>query len=171
MPTPPFVIELRALIGHRPLWLATAAGVVVEDGRVLLGRRADTGEWALPGGIVDPAEHPADAAVREVYEETGVLAAPERLTSVSVSPPRTYANGDQVQYLELAFRCRAVCGDACVNDSESVEVGWHALDDLPDVDDDTRRRITEATGPAERAAFIFSGLTQVLAQTADGDTA
>jgi hypothetical protein len=46
------------------------------------------------------------------------------LTSVSVSVPTTYANGDQVQFLDLTFRRRAVGGDARVNDAESVEVGW-----------------------------------------------
>ena len=60
-------------------------------------------------------------------DETGVVAIPEALTSVTVSQPITYANGDQVQYLELTFRCRAVGGEAHVNDEESLEVRWQAL--------------------------------------------
>jgi 8-oxo-dGTP pyrophosphatase MutT (NUDIX family) len=55
MPTPEFVLDLRRKVGHQLLWLSTAMGAVLdEDGRVLLGRRADTGNWSLPGGIIDP---------------------------------------------------------------------------------------------------------------------
>jgi 8-oxo-dGTP pyrophosphatase MutT (NUDIX family) len=163
MPTPDFVTGLRAHVGHDLLWLSTAAGVVLDDdGRVLLGRRADTGNWGLPGGIIDPGEEPADAAVREIYEETGVIAVPELLVAVSVSGVVTYPNGDVVQYLEVLFRCRATGGTARVNDSESVEVGWLPLDDLPDLDARTLRRITRAMAATDRAAYAFSGVETVL---------
>jgi 8-oxo-dGTP pyrophosphatase MutT (NUDIX family) len=168
MSTPEFVAELRELIGHRPLWLATAAGIVLDDDRrLLLGRRADTGEWAIPGGIVDPGEEPADCTVREIFEETGVVAVPELLTGVGISPPVTYANGDQVQYLELTFRCRAAGGEARVNDAESVEVAWFALDDLPEVGDFSRRVLTAASlHDSGAAAFSFSGHGKVLGEAA-----
>ncbi len=163
MPTPEFITELRARIGHRLLWLSTAAGVVLDSGgRVLLERRADTGRWALPGGIIDPAEQPADAAVREIFEETGVIAVPEALTSVTVSEPITYGNGDQVQYLELTFRCRSAGGSARVNDSECVEVGWHAPDALPPLDEKPLSLLNQALGGGGRAAYAFSGLNRVL---------
>jgi 8-oxo-dGTP pyrophosphatase MutT (NUDIX family) len=165
MPTPPFVLELRQKVGHDLLWLSTAMGAVLDaDGRVLLGRRADVGIWTLPGGIIDPAEQPADAAVREIFEETGVLAVPETLTSVSVSGAIAYANGDKVQYLEYCFRCRAVGGEARVNDGELSEVAWHALDDLPVLGEPTSRLLSTALG-AQAAAFTFSGLAEVLGQS------
>jgi 8-oxo-dGTP pyrophosphatase MutT (NUDIX family) len=168
MPTPDFVADLRAHIGHRPLWLSTAIGVVLDaDGRVLLGRRSDTGVWALPGGIIDPAEEPADAAVREVFEETGVVAVPEALTSVTVSRPITYPNGDQVQYLELTFRCQLAGGEARVNDSESVEVGWFSLDGLPDLHVTVVELIGQVARGVPEAAFTFSGLREVLGSSAD----
>src|SRR5215472_14950824 len=137
-------------------------GAVFDDaGRVLLGKRADVGLWTLPGGIIDPAEQPADAAVREVYEETGIVAVPEVLTSIGVSSPLTYANGDQVQYLEYCFRCRLAGGEAMVGDGELAEVGWHALDELPELGFTTRRLLSSAVG-AERAEFTFSGIAAVL---------
>jgi 8-oxo-dGTP pyrophosphatase MutT (NUDIX family) len=163
MPTPDFVTRLREYVGHDLLWLSSATGVVLDEGgRVLLGRRTDSGNWALPGGIVDPAESPADAVIREIFEETGVIAVPERVIAVTVLEPFSYRNGDQVQYLDVAFRCRAVGGEARVNDAESVEVGWHALDSLPEVSERTIGFLSQATSNNAAAAFGFSGLSAVL---------
>jgi 8-oxo-dGTP pyrophosphatase MutT (NUDIX family) len=144
------------------LWLPTATAAVLDaDGRVLLARRADNGSWGPPGGIIDPAEEPADAAAREVFEETGVIAIPERLVAVTVAPPMTYPNGDQVQYLDLMFRCRAADGAARVNDAESVEVGWFGLGALPCMSERTLGLLTQATSDAAATAFSFSGVARV----------
>jgi ADP-ribose pyrophosphatase YjhB (NUDIX family) len=69
--------------------------------------------------------------VREVEEETAVLAVAERLVSVAALPLTVYSNGDQVHWLDVTFRCRAVGGAARVNDDESIDVGWFRLDELP----------------------------------------
>ncbi len=163
MPTPDYVVDLRRKIGHDMLWLTTAMGVVLDGtGRILLGRRADTGAWAPPGGIIDPGEHPADAAVREIYEETGVIALPELLACISVSEPIRYRNGDEVRYLEFTFRCRAAGGQARVADSESTDVGWYEPGALPPVSAAARARIAGALGRGEKADFTFSGIEAVL---------
>jgi 8-oxo-dGTP pyrophosphatase MutT (NUDIX family) len=163
MPIPDFVAKLRAHVGHDMLWLSSATAVVV-DGRerILLARRTDTGAWALPGGIIDPAEQPADAAVREVFEETGVIAVPERIIEVTVSPRFAYPNGDEVQYLDIVFRCRAVGGEARVNDGESLEVGWYGVDSLPAVSARTVAFVRQAMADDQAAAFAFSGVAEVL---------
>jgi ADP-ribose pyrophosphatase YjhB (NUDIX family) len=164
VPTPQFILDLREKVGHELLWLSTAMGAVFDDeGRVLLGRRADIGVWTLPGGIIDPGEQPADAAIREVFEETAVVAVPEQLASIGVSSQLTYLNGDRVQYLEYCFRCRAVGGAARVNDGELSEVAWHAMDQLPEVGEHTRRLLATSLGSGQ-TAFTFSGLAQVLGQ-------
>jgi 8-oxo-dGTP pyrophosphatase MutT (NUDIX family) len=69
VPFPTFVLRLRASIGHDPLWLPGVTAVVLHETDVLLVRRSDNGSWAPITGIVDPGEHPAHAAVREVLEE------------------------------------------------------------------------------------------------------
>ena len=57
MPTPEFVLSLREKIGHDLLWLMGVSGYVEdEQGRVLLGRRSDTGEWAMVYGINEPGD-------------------------------------------------------------------------------------------------------------------
>ncbi|MEU9131180.1 NUDIX domain-containing protein [Kitasatospora sp. NPDC048540] len=158
MAIPAFLAELRALVGTRPLWLPGVAAVVLDDdGRLLLGRRADDGRWALVGGILDPGEEPADGVVRECLEETGVLVEPEALTMVSTSPMIHYPNGDQAQYLDLTFRCRYRSGEARVNDDESLAVGWFTRDALPELDAYTARRVGLALEFKGEAVFSFGG--------------
>ena len=132
MPIPEFVLALRDRVGHDPLWLPGVSAVVLDDdGRVLLGRRADNGRWAVVSGILEPGEEPGVAAVREVLEETGVVAEVVALTAVSVSEVVRYPNGDVAQYLDVCFWCRATGGTAAVGDDESLEVGWFPPDALP----------------------------------------
>jgi len=134
MPTPEFILALREKVGTEPLWLIGVTAIVLDGERVLLARRADTGEWSTVSGIVEPGEHPAVTAVREVLEETGVTAEVERLAAVALTKPIVYPNGDRSQYTDLVFRCRYVSGTAVVADDESLEVGWFPLDGLPDLD-------------------------------------
>jgi 8-oxo-dGTP pyrophosphatase MutT (NUDIX family) len=156
--TPPFILELRSLIGTRPLWLSAATALVIDgEDRILLGRRADNGAWALPGGVIDPGEEPADAAARECFEETGVVVVPEVVTALTVSPKRAYANGDEVQYLVVTFRCRPVGGEARVNDDESLEVAWFPLSALPELQEGTLALIDRAISGTPGAGFAFSG--------------
>ncbi|MFF7178637.1 NUDIX domain-containing protein [Streptomyces sp. NPDC008121] len=146
MGTPDFIRELRATAGHQLLFLPGVSVVVFDDrGRVLLGRRADNGLWSIIGGIVEPGEQPADCAVREVYEETAVRCEVERVVLVeTLRKPVVYANGDQCQFMDISFRCRAVGGEARVNDEESTEVGWFEVDRLPELKRFARFRIEQA---------------------------
>ncbi|MEU6139739.1 NUDIX domain-containing protein [Streptomyces sp. NPDC047081] len=145
MPTPDFIREIRASAGHQLLWLPGVSAVVFDDqGRVLLGQRADNHRWALISGIPDPGEQPAAALVREVQEETGVDVVVERMVAVRSGKSVTYPNGDVCQFMDLCFRCRAVGGEARVNDDESLAVGWFALDALPEMTDYHHFRIKQA---------------------------
>jgi ADP-ribose pyrophosphatase YjhB (NUDIX family) len=135
MPIPDFVLELRKRIGHDLLWMPGVSAVVVhQDGRLLLGKRADNGMWAVVSGIPEPGEQPAVAAVREVAEETGIVAVAQALAAVTSGPePVRYDNGDRAQYLDLTFLCQAGdAGDPWVADDESTAVGWFELDRLPE---------------------------------------
>lgn len=144
MPVPEFILRLRSKIGHDLLWLPGVTAVVIKDGSVLLVRRSDNGAWAPVTGIVDPGEHPARAAVREVHEETGVTCEIDQLVWVNVGAPTVHVNGDHAQYLDHTFRCRYLGGTPHVGDDESVEVGWFPLDALPPIKPILRDRITRA---------------------------
>ncbi|MFD3441940.1 NUDIX domain-containing protein [Streptomyces sp. NPDC058685] len=152
MATPDFIRDIRATAGNQLLLLPGVSAIVFDDaGRVLLGRRADNGRWSVIGGIPEPGEEPAATAVREVYEETAVRCVAERVVLVQALPePVTYPNGDRCQFMDITFRCRAVGGVACVNDDESLEVGWFTVDALPELKEFAHFRIKQALaeGPA-----------------------
>lgn len=140
MTTPRFVLDLRAKIGHAPLWMAGVKGVVLREiaesdaaAEVLLVKRADNGRWTVPAGILEPGEEPADGIAREVWEETGVRARVLRLVGVQTTAPNVYPNGDQAQYLDLVMALEPEGGSARVNDDENTAVEWRGVDDLGDV--------------------------------------
>ncbi|MFF3832904.1 NUDIX domain-containing protein [Streptomyces sp. NPDC002458] len=145
MGTPDFIRDIRATAGHQLLLLPGVTAVVFDDdGRVLLGRRSDTGEWLVIGGIGEPGEEPAVTAEREVYEETAVHCVAERVVLTQALKPVQYANGDRCQYLDITFRCRATGGEARVNDDESLEVAWFEVDALPPLSEFALFRIKQS---------------------------
>lgn len=144
MPVPDFIVRLRQKIGHDALWLPGVTAVVLRGDEVLLVKRSDNGQWAPVTGIVDPGEHPAVSAIREVLEETGVEAAVESLVWVNVTRPVVHANGDHAQYLDHTFKCRYVGGEAHVADDESEAVGWFPVTNLPEMTPALTERIVTA---------------------------
>ncbi|MFD0358574.1 NUDIX domain-containing protein [Streptomyces sp. NPDC127110] len=143
MTTPEYIREIRESgAGHRLLLLPGVTAVVVDDlGRLLLGRRADTGKWSLVGGIAEPGEQPAVTAVREVYEEAAVSCVPERVVFVQMLEPITYPNGDVCQIQDITFRCRATGGEPRAADGELLEAAWFSPDALPPLDPFALNRI------------------------------
>ncbi|MFD5426223.1 NUDIX domain-containing protein [Streptomyces sp. NPDC127084] len=146
MGIPDFIRRIRASAGTQLLFLPGVSAVVFNaDGRVLLARRADTGGWSIIGGISEPGEQPAATAIREVYEETAVSCVAERVVLVhATSRPFVYPNGDECQFMDICLRCRAVGGDARVNDEESLDVGWFPVDALPKLEGFADFRIKQA---------------------------
>ncbi|HEU0192056.1 MAG TPA: NUDIX domain-containing protein [Mycobacterium sp.] len=157
MPIPQFIADLRARIGHEPLWLIGVTAIVIRDAQVLLVERADNGAWTPVTGIVDPGEEPADAAVREVREETGVTAAPVRLVWVHATAPVVHVNGDRAQYLDHVFLMRWVADEPHPADDESTDARWFALDALPEMSATMRDRLTAALDDRVDTRFEWTG--------------
>lgn len=109
--------------------------VVDDDGRYLLQRRKDSGNWALPGGVMDVGETLAAAVVRETREETGYDIEVTGLLGIYTDPRHViaYDDGEVRQEFVVALIARVVGGAPRVSD-ESTEVGWfrsEEIDDLP----------------------------------------
>jgi ADP-ribose pyrophosphatase YjhB (NUDIX family) len=80
--------------------------------------------------------------LRELYEETRVIAHIQRLALLTTDPDVVYPNGDKCQFVAMCFRCQYLSGEAEVGDEESLEVAWFAAHELPDdLGEIQRRRI------------------------------
>lgn len=129
MPMSPYLAAIRDRIGHAVLLMPTVSAAIFDDeGRLLLARHADGGRWAPVGGIVDLDEDPAAAVVREVLEETGLVA---ELTGIvgSYGGPEcrmVYSNGDEIAFVATVYGCRVESGPVMLDASEVVELGWFA---------------------------------------------
>ena len=124
-------------VAPKPNSLVPACGILAVDdlGRVLLQRRRDTGQWAIPMGKQELGETPSQCAIRETQEETGVLTEITGILGVYSDPGHivAYTDGEIRQEWELILLGRPVSGSPAVND-EASDVRWVAVADLESLD-------------------------------------
>ncbi|GAB3502053.1 NUDIX domain-containing protein [Phytohabitans suffuscus] len=100
--------------------------VVNSTGEILLIRRSDNGNWALPGGGMDLGESLPAAAVRETLEETGVHVEVTGLVGIYSDPRHVIlytSDGEVRQEFSVVFTARPLAGRPTPSD-ESREVRW-----------------------------------------------
>ncbi|MGK5520752.1 NUDIX domain-containing protein [Micromonospora sp. URMC 107] len=128
--------------------LIPACGVLAVDdqGAILLQRRRDTGQWALPMGKMEIGETPTECAIRETLEETGVEVEVTGLLGVYSDPGHiiAYSDGEVRQEYEVTLLARPV-GGACAPNDEASHVGWFHPDELAglDIHPTMRRQIAD----------------------------
>lgn len=111
-----------------------AYGVIIRDDAILLSHWNEHGRsaWTLPGGGIEGAEHPHDAAIREIREETGYDAEIERLLGIDtmVVPAAKRHHGSAPLYaMRIVYRARVVGGDLRNEvGGSSDEARWFPLD-------------------------------------------
>jgi len=121
----PYLKNLRAHFGSQLVMMPSVGAIIRnEAGQILFLVRADNGLWDIPAGAVDPGETPAQAVVREVREETGLIVEPVAVRGVFGGPAfrLTYGNGDLVEYTVIIFECRIVGGVLGGLDDETAEL-------------------------------------------------
>ena len=106
------------------------------NGEILLIQRADNAHWGLPGGHVEPGESVAQAAAREVLEETGCEIEVGRLIGVYSHPELQTvesSSGDRSQFVNLCFEARVTCEiGRPTTPEETLDAGFFAPDALPE---------------------------------------
>lgn len=136
MPISEHMKRLRSLVGSELIQVPSVAAIIHDgEGRLLLQRRASDGAWSLPAGAIDPGESPAQAVVREVWEETGLRVIPVRLAGLFSGAKfrHTYENGDRVEYMVALFRCRVIGGELGGHDGETIELRYVEPDAMPEL--------------------------------------
>ncbi|GAX04233.1 ADP-ribose pyrophosphatase [Secundilactobacillus pentosiphilus] len=128
-----YIHEIRALVGHRPMILNTAAGALLDDhNRLLLQERADTGGWSFPGGYMEFGQSYAETCKREYLEDAGIEVEPLKLLRIFDDDFYTYPNGDQTQLITALYLVRQTGGKPLdhVTD-ETKQVKYFDLDKVP----------------------------------------
>lgn len=121
----PNLARLRAVVGPEVIQMPSVSVVVDDRARLLLVRHAGSRDgWAVPGGAVEIGESPAEAAVREIFEEIGVRIGPPRLLDVlgGADYEVTYPNGDRVAYATAVYRAGIADGTPVPDGAEISEV-------------------------------------------------
>ena len=130
-----YILDLRKVVGHRPL-IQVGAGIIVEDdqGRVLLQLRADNHCWSYCGGSMEIDEEAEETARRELLEETGLVAEKLELFGVFSGPDYhyIYPNGDEVSNVDIVYLCRAYSGQLKCQPGEVDELRFFAPDEIPE---------------------------------------
>jgi ADP-ribose pyrophosphatase YjhB (NUDIX family) len=113
------------------LVVGSSAVVVDDEGRILLQRRSDSGNWALPGGAMDIGETLAQSVIREVKEETGFDVRIERIVGIYSDPAHVFAyeDGEVRQEFSICLAC-AIVGGILEVSYESTDVRFFAFDAL-----------------------------------------
>lgn len=111
--------------------LGCSASILDSDGRILLTRRADNGQWCLPGGRMESGESAAEACEREVFEETGLEVRVKRLVGVYSHPDQlvVYPDGKKAHIVALHFEVEITGGEMGLSD-ETTEVGYFTLEEV-----------------------------------------
>ena len=111
--------------------LGCSAAIINDEGKILLTRRLDNGQWRLPSGGVEAGESPSEAVIREVLEETCLRVRVKRLVGVYSDPNQLvmYADGVKVQIVAIRFEVE-VTGGALGLSNETSGFGYFSLKEM-----------------------------------------
>ncbi|MBE6754232.1 MAG: NUDIX domain-containing protein [Ruminococcaceae bacterium] len=130
-----YIMDLRAVVGHRPLLQVGASVIVVDsENRILLQLRSDNHCWGYAGGSVELDEVVEDAAKRELFEETGLIAEDLELFGVFSGKDThfVYPNGDEVSNVDIVYVCRQYIGELKCQEEEVDALRFFGIDELPE---------------------------------------
>ena len=130
-----YVMEMRKIVGHRPILMVGASTIVEnEKGQILLQLRSDNHCWSYPGGSVELDEVVEEAAKRELFEETGLVANELELFGIFSGKDThyIYPNGDEVSTIDIVYACRDYSGTLKCQEDEVDDLRFFNLDEIPD---------------------------------------
>lgn len=116
-----------AELGHITPKVGADAAIFNEQGEILLMERIDGSGWCLPCGWVEPQERPCDAAVREVWEETGLRAEVRQLVGVFTRMPSIKFGPHTL--IAVVHLCEVVGGRLTLS-HEGLDLRYRPIDDV-----------------------------------------
>ena len=115
--------------------LGCSAAIFDGQRHILLTKRADNGQWCLPGGGMDSGESVAEACKREVWEETGLKVRVKRLVGVYSHTDQlaVYFDGTKAHIVALHFEVELISGVPGLS-NETTDVGYFTIDEIETLD-------------------------------------
>jgi ADP-ribose pyrophosphatase YjhB (NUDIX family) len=128
-----YIKDMRKLIGHETL-ITVGCGIIIEnDERILLQHRTNEDNWCIPGGVMEIGESFEQTAIRETFEETGLLVDGLELFGI-YSGERCfveYPNKDKVYSVQVIFRTKKYFGELKQKGIETREHKFFKKEELP----------------------------------------
>ncbi|RJQ39255.1 MAG: NUDIX domain-containing protein [Nitrospiraceae bacterium] len=106
-----------------------------KDHEVLLQKRTDVNLWGIPSGHVEPGETVKNAAIREVFEETGLQVEILRLIGVYSDPSSQvfqYPDGRVTHFITCCFQAEVVGGELTLTSTETLDLQYFPCNRLPE---------------------------------------
>lgn len=129
-----YIKTLRQKVGHEPIILNFAGGILVNDqNEILLQKRSDFNAWGLPGGALEFGESAQEACVREFLEETGLKVRMKSLLGISTNFIQHYPNQDVAQAVTIEFVVELVEKVSEKISSETLDLRYFSKDKLPKI--------------------------------------
>ena len=125
-----YIHDLRKAIGPRKIILNSAGALIIRDEKILFQRRTDNGQWGLIGGLVEMNETYAQAAIREIWEETGLEVKLDSFLGIFHNHHMVWSNGDEAHVISAMFTASIVSGEPRI-DEESYELRFFGKDEIP----------------------------------------
>lgn len=157
---PDYLMLVLPLVENAPLVpsptrFVAVGGLVFKGDEVLLVKNRGRSQFHFPGGFADPGEHLADAAVREVLEETSVKAKVESLVFLRHVHDNIFRKGHPLSDIYFVFRLKALSSDIHLQENELEAGGWWSVDEALASD-----QVGDATKYAVRLGLRGDGLKQ-----------
>lgn len=128
-----YIMDLRREVGTKPLIMVGASVLIFNENiELLLQHRKDNACWGLIGGSMELGETLEEVAIREMYEESGLIPTDLELLNVFSGQEfyYQYPHGDEVFNVIAAYECRSFSGELKYDEEEAIAIAFFPLDQL-----------------------------------------
>jgi 8-oxo-dGTP pyrophosphatase MutT (NUDIX family) len=171
MPMSDYVRSLRTQIGSNLLHMPSVSTALFDtESRLLMAQQAGSSLWMTVGGAIEPDESPSDAAVREMWVETGLHMVPVRVLGVFGGREFwvNYPNGDETAYTVILFEVRLLGGTLRADGEEMAALRYVTAEEADALPMSDLTRILVRTGFARPGAAYFTSPTWAPPEASQG---